>query len=120
MKPLFFKQLFSVSAFFCYPPTTSPFLSNSYHCVTGAQMSLCEDSWLVAGTACHGSVLPSGGWLITVEVTEHPRHPPSTEQFMQLLNYYSYICHNFQPVTHMLKNNFCLLLTLNNVIPKAK
>jgi len=43
-------------------------------------MSLCvgDHGW-VAGIPSHGSVLLCGGWLITVEATGHPGHPPSTQ-----------------------------------------
>ena len=33
----------------------------------------------ISGIASHGSVLPSRGWLITVETPGHPWHPPSTQ-----------------------------------------
>ena len=82
---LFFSGIaFSV---FCLPSIPPPlfflFFSFSFHCyysVTGAWMSLCVGAhgW-VAGIACHGSILLSRGWLITVEAPGHPRHPPSTQ-----------------------------------------
>ena len=83
---------FSGSAFlvFCLP-SIPPFVfffssfssSLSFHCyhsVRGAWMSLCVGAHgSVAGTASHGSVLLSRGWLITVEAPGHPGHPPSTQ-----------------------------------------
>ena len=66
---------------FCFFSFFFLFLSfHCYHSVTGAWMSLCAGAhgW-VAGTASHGSVLLSRGWLITVEAPGHPGHPPSTQ-----------------------------------------
>ena len=79
---LFLKPLFSVLVlflFFCFPPTTPPLFFSLSTVITVWLVPRCScveaHDW-VAGIASHGSVLLSGGWLITVEA---PRHPSPTQ-----------------------------------------
>jgi len=56
-------------------PSPSPLLTQCEGCLedyVGAH------GW-VAGNACHGSIILSRGWLVTVEAPGYPRHPSSIQ-----------------------------------------